>query len=76
MIQGRFKRKRREEVRESGIEVEEPSQKDILIEELCELEEAALQSATSKKQDKKAAEETRQKAMEQLGETKKEKERG
>ena len=42
-----------------------------MIEELCELEEAALQNATSKNQDKKAAEETRQKAMERLGETKK-----
>lgn len=73
LLQGRFKKKRREEEGASGIEVEEPSQKDILIEELCELEEAALQSATSKNQDKKAAEETRQKAMERLGETKKRK---
>ena len=76
LLQGKFKRKRREEEGGSGLAVDEPSQKDVLIEELCELEDAALQSATVKNHDKKVAEDTRQKAMERLGETKKRKKEG
>ena len=73
LLQGRFRRKRRAEEGASGVEVEEPTPKDVLIEELCELEDAALQSVATKQQDKKAAEDTRRKAMERLGETKKRK---
>ena len=76
LLQGKFKRKRREEEGGSGLAVDEPSQKDVLIEELCELEDAVLQSATVKNHDKKVAEDTRQKAMERLGETKKRKKEG
>ena len=47
-----------------------------MIEELCELEDAALQSAAVKNHDKKVAEDTRRKAMERLGETKKRKKEG
>ena len=71
LLQGKYKRKRREEEGASGIEVEEPTQKDILIEELSELEDAAIQSVATKNQDKKAAEDTRNKALERLAETKK-----
>ena len=73
LLQGKCKRKRREEEGASGIEVEEPTQKDILREELCELEDTAIQSVAIKNQDKKAAEDTRNKAMERLAETKKRK---
>lgn len=73
LIQGKCKKKRREEEAASGIEVEEPTQKEILIEELCEKEDAAIQSVSLKSQDKKAAEDVRQTAMERLGETKKRK---
>ena len=75
LLQGKFKRKRREEGGR-GLAVDEPSQKDILIEELCELEDTALYSATVKNHDKKEAEDTRQKAKERLGETKKRKKEG
>ena len=54
LLQGKFKRKRREEGGR-GLAVDEPSQKDILIEELCELEDAALYSATVKNHVKKEA---------------------
>ena len=73
LLLGKYKRKRREEEGASGIEVEEPTQKDILIEELSELEDAAIQSVATKNQDKKAAEDTRNKALERLAETKKRK---
>ena len=68
MVQGRLKKKTRE-----GVGVEEPSQKNIMVEKLCQSQEAALQIATTNNQDKEASEETRQKAMERLGETNKKK---
>ena len=43
LLQGKYKRKRREEEGASGIQ---PTQKDILIEELCELGDVVTQCYT------------------------------
>lgn len=77
LLQSKFKKKRREEQGASGIEVEEPNEKEQLIEELSEKEETATIETASAvmngRQDKEAAEDARKKALERLGETKKRK---
>ena len=75
MLQSKYKKKRCEEQGASGIEVEEPYEKEQ-IEELSEKEETAAESTGVKnKGDTEAAEDARRKALERfgLGETKKRK---
>ena len=56
----------------SGIDIEEPSETEILIEELISREAAAAMSmVSSKKGDRGMAEDGRQRALERLGETRK-----
>lgn len=75
LLQSKYKKKRCEEQGASGIDVEEPYEKEQ-IEELSEKEETAAESTGVKnKGDTKAAEDARRKALERfgLGETKKRK---
>ena len=62
----------REEESSSGIAPEEPTKKEILIQELIEKEDNADQMAALKRMDKDGAEGPRQRAVEGLSETKKE----
>lgn len=65
---------RREEEGASGIAVEELTEKEKLIEELCEKEEtAAVGTGVQNRGDKELAEDAKRKALERLGETKKRK---
>ena len=75
LLQSKYKKKRCEEQGASGIEVEEPYEKEQ-IEELSEKEETAAESTGVKnKGDTEASEDARRKALERfgLGETKKRK---
>ena len=61
----KFKRTQREELRASGIDCQ-LSEKDALIEELCEKEGSFSAKENKKSDDKEAAEEIRKKAMERM----------
>ena len=65
LLQARFKRMQREELQASGIDCE-LSEKDALIEELCEKEDSFSAKDKKKSDDKEAAEEIRKKAMERM----------
>jgi len=75
LLQTKFKKRMREEEKASGIDVE-MSERDVLIEELCEKEESLSVKTDKKKADKDAAEEVRRKAMERVKETTKRKSSG
>ena len=63
LLQTKFKRTQREELRASGIDYE-LSEKNALVEELCEKEDSFSAKEKKKSDDKEAAEEIRKKAME------------
>ena len=65
LLQVKFKRMQREELQDSGIDCE-LSEKDALIEELCEKEDSFSAKDKKKSDDKEAAEEIRKKAMERM----------
>ena len=65
LLQAKFKRTQREELQASGIDCE-LSEKDTLIEELCEREDSFSAKDKKKSDDKEAAEEIRKKAMERM----------
>ena len=62
---GQFKRIQREELQSSGIDCV-LSEKDALIEELCDKEDSFSSKDKKKSVDKEAAEEIRKKAMERI----------
>nr|XP_058972160.1 uncharacterized protein LOC131798522 [Pocillopora verrucosa] len=70
LLQAKFKRTQREELQASGIDCE-LSEKDALIEELCEKEDSFSAKDKKKSDDKEAAEEIRKKAMERMASKKK-----
>ena len=70
LLQAKFKRMQREELQASGIDCE-LSEKDALIEELCEKEDSFSAKDKKKSDDKEAAEEIRKKAMERMSSKKK-----
>nr|XP_058946843.1 uncharacterized protein LOC131774777 [Pocillopora verrucosa] len=70
LLQAKFKRTQREELQASGIDCE-LSEKDALIEELCEKEDSFSAKDKKKSDDKEAAEEIRKKAMERVASKKK-----
>ena len=70
LVQTKFKSIQREELRPSGIDCE-LSEKDALIEELCEKEDSFSAKEKKKSDDKEAAEEIRKKAMERMASKKK-----
>lgn len=63
LLQTKFKRTQRDKLRASGIDCE-LSEKDALIEELCEKEDSFSAKEKKKSDDKEAAGEIRKKAME------------
>lgn len=65
LLQAKFKRTQRGELQASGIDCE-LSEKDTLIEELCEREDSFSAKDKKKSDDKEAAEEIRKKAMERM----------
>ena len=65
LLQAKFKRMQLEELQASGIDCE-LSEKDALIEELCEKEDSFSAKDKKKSDDKEAAEEIRKKAMERM----------
>ena len=69
-LQAKFKRMQREAVQASGID-SELSEKDALIEELCEKEDGFSPKDKKKSHDKEAAEEVRKKALECMASKKK-----
>ncbi|CAH3165472.1 unnamed protein product, partial [Pocillopora meandrina] len=70
LLQAKFKGTQREELQASGIDCE-LSEKDALIEELCEKEDSFSAKDKKKSDDKEAAEEIRKKAMERMASKKK-----
>lgn len=72
LLQSKFRKRMAEEEKASGIDVE-MSERDVLIEELCNKEESLSFNANKKKADKEAAEDIRKKAMERMKETTKRK---
>ena len=70
LLQAKFKRIQREELQASGIDCE-LSEKDALIEELCEKEDSFSAKDKKKSDDKEAAEEIRKKAMQRRASKKK-----
>ena len=70
LLQTKFKRTQREELRASDIDCE-LSENDALIEELCEKEDNFSAKEKKKSDDKQAAEEIRKKAMERMASKKK-----
>ena len=70
LLQVKFKRIQREELQSSGIDCV-LSEKDALIEELCEKEDSFSAKDKKKSVDKEAAEEIRKKAMERMASKKK-----
>ena len=69
----KFKKQMYEEESASGIEPDDPSEKDILIEELWEKEESSVALVTRKSSDRETVEEMRKPAMETMGGTAKRK---
>lgn len=75
----KHKRKAAEESKASGIAVDEPSEFDAAIEEICEKAEAAkrdqqmisVEKKASAEKEKKQVEDIRAKALEKVGETRK-----
>ena len=70
LLQTKFKSTQREELRANGIDCE-LSEKDALIEELCEKEDSFSAKEKKKSDDKEAAEEIRKKAMQRMASKKK-----
>ncbi|KAK2564123.1 hypothetical protein P5673_012355 [Acropora cervicornis] len=70
LLQAKFKRIQQEELQSSGIDCV-LSEKDALIEELCEEEDSFSAKEKKKSDDKEAAEEIRKKAMELMASKKK-----
>jgi len=65
LLQAKFKKRMQEEEKASGIDCE-MSERDVLIEELCEKEESLSANEKKKASDKIAAEAIRKKAMERM----------
>ena len=70
LLQAKFKRMQREELQASGIDCE-LSEKDALIEEVCEKEDSFSAKDKKKSDDKEAAEGISKKAMERMSSKKK-----
>ena len=70
LLQAKFKRMQGGELQASGIDCE-LSEKDALIEELCEKEDSFSAKDKKKSDDKEAAEEIRKKAMKRMSSKKK-----
>ena len=70
LLQAKFKRIQREELQSRGIDCV-LSQKDVLIEELCEKEDSFSAKDKKKSDDKEAAEKVRKQAMERMASKKK-----
>ena len=75
LLRRKFRSKIREEEAASGVDVEDLTEKEVLIEELIEREDTVKpdDNRLSVQQDKDKAEDIRKKAMESMGETKKRK---
>lgn len=74
LLQSKFKKRIRKEEAASGIETDDMTEKDVLIEDLCEKEESSIAIITNKKSnDRETAEEVRRQAMERMGSTSKRK---
>ena len=71
ILQGKFKKRMREEEAATGIECEEMSEKDTIIEQLTEQERSFQAKEKSTVKDKEAAESVRKKAMERMKDSKK-----
>ncbi|XP_046861466.1 uncharacterized protein LOC124454745 [Xenia sp. Carnegie-2017] len=70
LLKAKFKQKMREEERASGIDVDELSEKESLIKELCQKEDSFLEVASVQKQKENAnAIDIRMTALERMGET-------
>ncbi|XP_046863204.1 uncharacterized protein LOC124456945 [Xenia sp. Carnegie-2017] len=77
LLKAKFKQKMREEERASGIDVDKLSEKESLIEELCQKEDSFLEVASVQKQKENAnAIDIRMTALERMGETSKRKSDG
>ena len=70
-MQGKFKKRMREEEAATGIECEEMSEKDTIIEQLTEQERSFQAKKKSTVKEKEAAESVREKAMERMKDSKK-----
>ena len=73
LLQQKHKAKNRAEEAASGIQVDDLTEKEKLIEDLIQKEESFASSTVKEKTDKENAEEVRLKAMERMGQTKKRK---
>ena len=71
ILQGKFKKRMREEEAATGIECEEMSEKDTIIEQLTERERSFQAKEKSTVKEKEAAESVRKKAMERMKDSKK-----
>lgn len=73
-MKNKYKNKIRKEEAASGIDVEDLSEKEVLIEELAAKEDSFVDDSSARKQkEKDDAEDMRKKAMERMGDTKKRK---
>lgn len=74
LLKNKYKNKIRKEEAASGIDVEDLSEKEVLIEELAAKEDSFVDDSSARKQkEKDDAEDMRKKAMERMGDTKKRK---
>lgn len=74
LLKTKYKKKSNEEEAASGIEVDDLSERESMIEELCEKEESFVDVDSARKQKEKTnAEDIRMKALERVAETKKRK---
>jgi hypothetical protein len=72
LLKTKYKKKTREEEAASGIDVDDLTERESLIEELCDKEESFVDVDSVRKQKEKInAEDIRMKALERMGETKK-----
>ena len=74
LLKSKYKKKISNEEAASGIDVDEPTELESLIEELCDKEESFIDVDSGRKlADKTKADDVRMKALERIGETKKRK---
>ena len=70
LLRKKYKKKVSEEEAASGIDVEDLTEKEVLIEELIAKEDSSIDDSSARKlKDKEDAEDIRKKAMERMGET-------
>ena len=77
LLRNKYKNKIRKEEAASGIDVDQVSEKDALIEELSAKEDSFVdESCARKSQEREYAEDMRKKAMERIGDTRKRNSKG